>query len=126
MPIQPHDAEDDRAAPADASRRTHLANERTYLAWWRTGLTAYAVALGAGKLVPELTHEPRVPYAVSGVGFALVGTILIAYGSYRRAAVERALERGEFSHPAPGFLLALTGLGVALGLLTLALVLISS
>lgn len=25
--------------PRDYSRRTLLANERTYLAWWRTGLT---------------------------------------------------------------------------------------
>jgi putative membrane protein len=39
----------------DATRRTRLANERTYLAWWRTGLTAFAVSLGAGKLVPALT-----------------------------------------------------------------------
>ncbi len=60
------------------------------------------------------------------MGFAFVGTILIAYGSFRRVVVERALERGEFSQPAPWVLLALTGLGVALGLLTLALVLISS
>src|SRR4249920_3427477 len=38
----------------DATRRTHLANERTQLAWWRTGLTALAVALGVGRVVPEL------------------------------------------------------------------------
>ena len=37
----------------DATRRTRLANERTYLAWWRTGLTALAVGIGIGKLVPE-------------------------------------------------------------------------
>src|SRR5437870_13076633 len=29
----------------DATRRTRLANERTYLAWWRTGLTSLAVSL---------------------------------------------------------------------------------
>ena len=39
----------------DATRRTRLATERTYLAWWRTGLTAFAVAFGAGRIVPELT-----------------------------------------------------------------------
>ena len=38
----------------DASRRTLLAVERTYLAWWRTGLTSFAVGLGAGKVVPAL------------------------------------------------------------------------
>src|SRR4051812_39879041 len=30
-------------APEGAPRRTHLAAERTQLAWWRTGLTAIAV-----------------------------------------------------------------------------------
>ena len=34
----------------DATRRTRLANERTYLAWWRTGLTAFAVSFGAGRI----------------------------------------------------------------------------
>lgn len=34
---------------ADALRRTRLANERTHLAWWRTGLAALAVSLGAGR-----------------------------------------------------------------------------
>ena len=45
----------------DATRRTRLANERTYLAWWRTGLTSFAVSLGAGKLVPALTEESHWP-----------------------------------------------------------------
>jgi putative membrane protein len=40
--------------PVDASRRTRLANERTYLAWMRSSLTALAVAVGAGKIVPTL------------------------------------------------------------------------
>lgn len=50
----------------DATRRTRLANERTYLAWWRTGLTGFAVSLGAGKLVPALTDETRWPNVVVG------------------------------------------------------------
>ena len=43
------------SAPEDATRRTRLAAERTYLAWWRSALGAFAVALAAGKLVPALT-----------------------------------------------------------------------
>jgi len=46
----------------DALRRTRLANERTYLAWWRTGLTAFAVGLGAGKLVPELSSGTELAH----------------------------------------------------------------
>jgi putative membrane protein len=39
----------------DATRRTRLANERTYLAWWRTGLTALAVGIGIGRIVPGVS-----------------------------------------------------------------------
>ena len=39
-------AADNETETADALRRTRLANERTYLAWWRSALTALAVAVG--------------------------------------------------------------------------------
>ena len=110
---------------ADATRRTRLANERTYLAWWRTGLTALAVSVGIGKLVPTLADVERWPYAVAGVGFALVGIAFVAYGSRRREAVDQALDRGEFVAPDRRLLAAFTASGVALGLLTLALVIVS-
>ena len=40
----------------DAARRTRLANERTYLAWWRTGLAAFAVCIGIGRIVPGVSR----------------------------------------------------------------------
>ena len=49
--------EDPHEDVVDATRRTRLASERTYLAWWRTALAAFAVSLGVGKIVPELTGE---------------------------------------------------------------------
>jgi inner membrane protein YidH len=39
---------------ADVTRRTRLAAERTWLAWWRTGIAASAAALAVGGLVPQL------------------------------------------------------------------------
>ncbi len=80
------------AADVDASRRTSLASERTQLAWWRTGLTALAVGLGVGRLIPELakTHT-KWPYVVVGVGFALYGVAMIAYGTVRTRTVDAAL-----------------------------------
>ncbi len=116
----PHAAE-----VADASRRTRLANERTELAWWRTGLTALAVALGIGRVVPELNDSAvRWPYVVAGVGFALWGIGAIAYGTRRSAEVERVLEAGRFPEP-PGWTRTVlaTG-GIALGLLTAILILL--
>jgi putative membrane protein len=106
----------------DATRRTRLANERTYLAWWRTGLTAFAVSLGAGKLVPALTDESRWPYLVVGVGFALLGVVFVAYGFRRLREVDAALARGEFERPDARVLGILAAVGVVLGLALLAIV----
>jgi putative membrane protein len=66
-------------------RRTNLAVERTYLAWWRTGLTAYAVALATARVVPELAKSKvQWPYTLLGIGFALFGTASILVGEQRR------------------------------------------
>jgi putative membrane protein len=108
----------------DATRRTRLASERTELAWWRTGLTALAVALAVGRVVPELSDSStRWPYVGVGVCFGLYGLGIFTYGSYRRRAVERALDEGRFPDPSPYAHGALVAGGVILGLLTTALIL---
>jgi len=113
---------EDPATHADATRRTRLANERTYLAWWRTGLAAFAVSIGTGKVVPALTKEPRWPYVVVGVGFALMGVVLVAYGYVRQRAVDAALARGEFAAPDRRVVAVLAASGSLLGVAVLALV----
>jgi putative membrane protein len=107
---------------SDATRRTRLANERTYLAWWRTGLAALAVSLGAGKLVPALTPGAQWPYTIAGIGFACVGVVFIGYAFVRHRRVERAISRGEFAPPEEGFITVLAVVGVLLGLLVLVIV----
>lgn len=106
----------------DTTRRTRLANERTYLAWWRTGLASLAVSLGAGKLVPALTPGVQWPYTIIGIGFAGVGMVFIGYAFVRHRNVEQAISRGEFSPPREGFITALAVVGVLLGLLILVIV----
>lgn len=100
----------------DATRRTLLANERTYLAWWRTGLTAFAVSLAAGELVPGLTDVTRWPYALLGAVFAVLGICCIAYAYQRQREVERAVARGEFARPDHWIVAGLAAVGVLLGL----------
>ena len=109
----------------DATRRTHLANERTYLAWWRTGLTCVAVSVGTGKVVPSVSHETRWPYAVLGAGFAILGLVFIAYGFLRQRRVEAAVMRGEFARPHDRFIAAITAFGVLLGFAVLVLVIVA-
>ncbi len=107
-----------------APRRTQLASERTELAWWRTGMTALAVALAVGRVIPDLGNSgARWPYATAGVGFALYGAALIAYGSWRSAEFERELDSGGTDRGRSA-LLGLAAFGIVLSLATVALVLV--
>jgi putative membrane protein len=119
----------ERATPAEAveaTRRTRLASERTELAWWRTGLTALAVALAVGRVIPSLDHNSaQWPYDIAGICFALYGLAVIGYGSLRRGAMEHALAEGRFPDPPRHAHAALALSGVALGLLTV-LIIVSS
>jgi putative membrane protein len=101
----------------DATRRTWLANERTMLAWLRTGLTATAVAFGIGKLVPDLSHHgtTRWPYAVLGAGYGLLGVALVVYGLRRHAQVDAAIRAGSYAPPEERALALLGAIAVVLG-----------
>jgi putative membrane protein len=116
-----------RTEPAevvDATRRTHLASERTYLAWWRTGLTALTVGIGAGKIVPALTSGAIWPYTVIGAGFALLGVICIGYAAVRRREVDEALARGDFVRPDDRVVALMTAIGALLGLFVFVIVIV--
>ena len=59
--------------------RSHLAGERTLLAWWRSALAALAVALAVGRYLESLLYQvsPRDPVAF-GVSAALLVVVSIA------------------------------------------------
>ena len=107
----------------DASRRTRLASERTYLAWWRTGLTALAVSLAAGKLVPELSSGAAWPFEAIGVAFALVGLLFVTYAYVRQRRIEEALKRGEYALFETRTALVFAALGAMLALATIVVIL---
>jgi len=119
-----HEAMDE--ATADAIRRTRLANERTYLAWWRGGLTALAVSVGAGALIPDITAGTRWPFIVLGVGFAILAIAFIAYGVHRHREVERAIERGGFAPLETRVAAVLGAFGVVLAVFTIVVVILES
>jgi putative membrane protein len=118
----PHPGETPREI-VDATRRTHLASERTYLAWWRTGLTSLTVGIGAGRIAPALTHGSSWPYTIAGAGFAVLGIVCIGYAAVRRKEVDEALARGDFVRPDDRVIALMTALGTLLGLLLLVIVL---
>lgn len=99
----------------DASRRTYLAEERTLLAWWRSGLAAFAVAIGVGRLLPALLDDTgTTPFVALGVAYAILGLAFVIFGSLRERAQARALAEGGF---APLARVAVTALTVYLSLL---------
>jgi putative membrane protein len=59
----------------DSRARTHLANERTFLAWLRTGITLIALGLAAAQFL-----DPDVFAGVPLV--ALLSTVVIAMGAF--------------------------------------------
>jgi putative membrane protein len=101
---------------SDVTRRTWLAAERTWLAWWRTGIGASAVAIGVGRIVPELTHGARWPWRVLGVAYGLVAVAVLVLGAIRQQRTADALRRGSYSELSSPLVLYLTAAAVILAL----------
>ena len=100
----------------DATRRTRLASERTFLAWWRTGLTAFAVAIGAGRIVPAVAGGPQIFYTLDGILFAGLGIFIVLYSRVRARELDEAVSRGEFRRLDDRVLGTITGLAAVGGL----------
>jgi uncharacterized membrane protein YidH (DUF202 family) len=108
----------------DASRRTYLAEERTLLAWWRSGLAAFAVAIGVGRLLPAVLDEDgQGPFVALGVAYALLGLALVLFGSLREHAQAKALTEGGFAPLPRAIVTALTAYLALLAVATITLVL---
>jgi putative membrane protein len=98
--------------------RTRLANERTYAAWLRTGLSVAAGGIAVAHLVPEPARNSRVALLL-GALFVGLGVVVMSYGARHFARVSRALaeESGRPSREPARLIYPLTG---AVGALLLA------
>jgi putative membrane protein len=107
----------------DASRRTWLASERTVLAWLRTGLTATAVALAVGKVIPDLRDRgTRWPFVAIGTAYAVLGVVIVAYGLWRGREVDRAIREGRWVGPDDWAMWMVGSLAIALSALAAVLI----
>jgi len=107
----------------DVTRRTRLAAERTWLAWWRSGIAAATAAVGVGGVVPQLVDGGATAYALLGAGYAALAAAMFVGAALRRRAVRRSLDRGGFADLDNRAALALTVAATVLALGTLGVVL---
>ena len=110
------------ARQVDVWQRTSMAAERTWLAWWRTALTATAGALAVGRFAPELLDVAPWPYVLLGSGYAVLALGLLVFGARRQRELERSILDGVHA-PLPFRLVAAFTIGgVLLVIITVVLV----
>jgi putative membrane protein len=102
------------------------ANERTFLAWVRTGLGLVVIGLGLTRLNAwldaDLTGSPIWTYAL-GIAFAALGLAVIPIAAWRHTRIYRNLCADRPVLPTPRLAVGLAIALASLGVLTLALVL---
>jgi putative membrane protein len=118
----------DEAAPdtgyiaGDGTRRTLLAAERTWLAWWRTGLAVATVALAVGRLLPAVSSGAVWPPRVLGVGYGLLALVVFVIGGVRQRHTAEAVRRGSFAPLSRTLVIALTTFSILLVIGTLVII----
>ncbi|NJD26990.1 MAG: DUF202 domain-containing protein [Chloroflexi bacterium] len=92
----------------DPRATDHLANERTFLAWFRTGLTLIALGIAAGQFL-SLDVAPGFPL-VRTLSTILVatGAILVGVGTQRYRGNRVRIDQREFRPAGSSVLLATT------------------
>jgi putative membrane protein len=109
-------------SPGDGTRRTLLAAERTWLAWWRTGLAVSAVALAVGRLLPDVGSGAHWPPRVLGVGYGLLALCVFVIGGVRERETAEAVRRGSFAPLSRTVVVVLTAFSIVLVVGTLAII----
>lgn len=101
------------------SRRTVLAAERTWLAWFRSGIGVSAAAIAVGGVLPKLADTTSWGYVALGAGYALLALGVFIEGWRRQREIYRAIATDS---DVPTGLNVIAGLSVAGGVLAMATV----
>lgn len=128
--------ESSRPAPADSRRVSdHLANERTFLAWMRTGLATITfgfVVERFGLVVHELDPTTRSLFVLSfqmssliGVALTALGVIMFVFALRTFLRNRRAIDARQFRASA-GVAVMLTVLASSIGVLLAIYLLLSA
>lgn len=116
-------AEQSKELNLESIRRTDLAAERTWLAWWRTGIASTATGIAVGGVIPRLiTTDSRIWFVALGCGYVLIGISIFVAAYRRQMSVLSSIHDERPISVNPRVVLWLTVAGIALALGTIAAV----
>jgi putative membrane protein len=107
----------------DSRARTHLANERTFLAWLRTGIALISLGLAVAQF---LAHQvlPGVPLVRSiAITMVVTGILMVVDGTRRYIRHSKQIEAGVFRVTTLSIEIV-AGMIVLLGLMAIAFILL--
>ena len=106
---------------SESRARTHMANERTFLAWLRTGITLIALGLAAAQF---LTHDliPGVPLTRVIASVVVVSGMFVTVAGARRYFLSCSQIEAREYRPAMRAIVIAVGLIVLVGLMSLVFV----
>lgn len=82
--------------PPKGKIRTHLANERTFLAWSRTGFTMMALGLGAAQLLDRHVLLGVALDQLLAIVLVLFGIVLVVVGRWRYRVTAIGINTDEY------------------------------
>ena len=108
-----------------------LANDRTYLAWLRTGIALFGLGFVVSKIAYLINSDPkglsdRDFYTIVGVLIVLSGAGIISLGFWQHRTVARSIARGGDEPVLPIWPLFVTVMSVCGAVLLAVLIVVSS
>jgi putative membrane protein len=101
-----------RQPGAQTEVREHLANERTLLAWVRTGVSLISFGLVIERLGTEVSSSATS--GLFGVALAVLGCLALVMGTAQFLRSRRGIDSGEFVSAATAYMVVVAGsLGLA-------------
>jgi putative membrane protein len=109
---------------------SELANDRTFLAWLRTGIALFGLGFIVAKVAfivqpDETRFQHKDLYSAVGVLFVLSGAALVVVGYLQHASVLRSLHRDQEA-PQPRWPLTITVIAFVGSLVLSALIIVST
>ena len=98
----------ERSQGPQVDPREYMANERTFLAWIRTGVSLVSIGLAVTQF------EAVLGYAGFGVGLVALGGLTLILGMVHFFSTRRQLDKGEFASAVVIYMIIAAGtLGLA-------------